>query len=205
MTDALLLENLTLHAGDAPLVVEPPASLPRESEGEAVVGDYQAAGLTLRQHPLALLRPALDRLGLHDTRKLAEMRQGAWVRLPGLVLMRQRPGTAKGIVFITVEDEHGQANIVVYAQIGERDRPALLGARLLVVEGRVERETERAEVPITHVIARRLLDRSDLLSGLRQSDGNTDWAEKTLGRADEVKRPDPGSARPALGRSRDFH
>jgi error-prone DNA polymerase len=105
------------------------------------------------------------------------------VRLPGLVLIRQRPGTAKGVVFVTVEDEHGQANIVVYAQVGERDRAALVGARLLVIEGRVERQTEHAEVPITHIIARRLLDRTDLLQRLREA---------------------PGDTAPALGRSRDF-
>ncbi len=193
-------------ASEGPLLPEPTASLPAEQEGEAVVEDYVATGLTLRRHPLALLRPQLDHLGLHDTRKLAAMRQGAWVRLPGLVLMRQRPGTAKGVVFVTVEDEHGQANIVVYAQIGERDRPALLGARLLLVEGRVEREAAKAEVPIIHVIARRLTDRSDLLDGLRQAGAGADWANRTLGRADEVRRPDPGSAapRPSFGKSRDF-
>jgi error-prone DNA polymerase len=172
-----------------------------------VVEDYGAAGLTLRAHPLALLRPELDRLRLADTRLLATLRPGGWIRLPGLVLMRQRPGTAKGIVFVTLEDEHGQANIVVYAQVGERDRAALIGARLLVVEGRGERQTEGAEVPILHVIARRLIDRSDLLDGLRRSDaGDAAWAERGLGRADEVRRPDPGSAapRPVLGKSRDF-
>jgi error-prone DNA polymerase len=189
--------------GEAPLLAEPPPLLPPEREGEAVVEDYLAAGLTLRRHPLALLRPVLDRLGLQDTRRLAAQRQGSWLRLAGLVLMRQRPGTAKGVIFVTVEDEHGQGNIVVYAQIAERDRTALVGARLLVVEGRVERAAEKAEVPIIHLIARTLVDRSDLLEGLREA-GNTDWAEKTLGRADEVKRPDPGSARPNLGRSRDF-
>ncbi|MBV1800435.1 error-prone DNA polymerase [Siccirubricoccus sp. G192] len=192
---------------DPPLILEPDPRLPVEREGEAVVEDYGATGLTLRAHPLALLRPALERLGLADTRRLATLRQGGWIRLPGLVLMRQRPGTAKGIVFVTLEDEHGQANIVVYAQVGERDRAALIGARLLVVEGRVERQTEGAEVPILHLIARRLIDRSDLLDGLRRSDaGDAAWAERGLGRADAVRRPDPGSAtpRPSLGKSRDF-
>ena len=69
------------------------------------VEDYTATGLTLRQHPLALLRPTLDGLGLDDTRRLSAARLGSRVRLPGLVLMRQRPGTAKGVVFVTVEDE----------------------------------------------------------------------------------------------------
>ena len=132
------------------------------------------------------------------------------MRLPGLVLMRQRPGTAKGIVFVTVEDEFGSANLVVYADVGARDRRALVGARLLVAEGRVERETEHAEVPITHLICRRLIDRSDLLDGLSSVDGgDADWAGRALGRADEVRRQEPGPVRspspPAkLPRSRDF-
>ena len=156
---------------DGPLLPEPAVDLPPQRVGEEVVEDYTATGLTLRQHPLALLRPALAGLGLHDTRRLSEARRGSWVRLPGLVLMRQRPGTAKGVVFVTVEDELGSANLVVYADVGMRDRAALIGARLLVAEGRVERETERAEVPITHLICRRLFDRSDLLDGLSSIDG----------------------------------
>ncbi len=173
-------------AQDAPLLAEPAPLLPPEGEGEAVVADYRAAGLTLQRHPLAVLRPRLAELGLQDTRHLGRLRQGSWLKLAGLVLMRQRPGTAKGIIFVTLEDEHGQANIVVYAQIAERDRAALVGARLLLVEGRVEREEERAEVPVIHLIARRLQDRSDLLAGLR-----------------EVVESD-AAAQPQLGRSRDF-
>jgi error-prone DNA polymerase len=88
----------------------------------------------------------------------------------------------------------------------------LVAARLLIAEGRVERETERAEVPITHLICRRLIDRSDLLDGLVLADGGgAGWAGRALGRADEVRRPDPGSgkphpdsAAPRLPRSRDF-
>ena len=120
--------------------------------------------------------------------------------------MRQRPGTAKGVVFVTVEDEFGTANLVVYADVGARDRKALVAARLLVAEGRVERETERAEVPITHLICRRLVDRSDLLDGMSSVDGGG-WAERALGRADEVRRPEPGSQRPSsakLLKNRDF-
>jgi error-prone DNA polymerase len=176
-----------------------------------VVEDYTATGLTLRAHPLALLRPVLDDLGLTKTRHLNSARPGSWVRLPGLVLMRQRPGTAKGIVFLTVEDEFGSANLVVYPDVGARDRTALIGARLLVAEGRVERETEHAEVPIIHLICRRLTDRSDLLDGLLVADrGDGDggaWGDRVLGRADEVRRPEPGSAAaapPRLPRSRDF-
>ena len=165
-----------------------------------------ATGLSLRQHPLGLLREELQRLGLHDTRRLATARPGSWIKLHGLVLMRQRPGTAKGIVFITVEDEFGTANLVVYADVGARDRAAVIGARLLVAEGRVERETEHAEVPIIHLICRKLIDRSDLLKGLVRSGAGTNWSDIALLRGDEVRRPDPGSAQPRgkMPASRDF-
>ena len=99
---------------------------------------------------------------------------------------------------------------MVYPDVAARDRVALVAGRLLIAEGRVEREVEHAEVPITHLIVRRLLDRSDLLEGLTEADGDaagSNWAERTLGHADEVKRPEPGSQRSQakLPGSRDFH
>jgi error-prone DNA polymerase len=207
--DMPLFQAAATAFDDSPLLPEPDPALPPQHEGEAVVEDYTATGLTLRSHPLALLRPALDGLGLADTRHLNSARPGSWVHLPGLVLMRQRPGTAKGIVFVTVEDEFGSANLVVYSDVGARDRAALIGARLLVAEGRVERETEHAEVPIVHLICRRLVDRSDLLDRLLAAEGSDSdaWGKRALGRADEVCKPDPASAAaapPRLPRSRDF-
>jgi error-prone DNA polymerase len=165
---------------------EPPARLPRTTEGEEVVLDHAATGLSLRAHPLALLRPRLDTLGLADSRALAEARRGRWLRLPGLVLVRQRPGSAKGVVFFTIEDEFGVANLVLYPDIAERFRAAVVGARLVLAEGRAER-VEDAEVPILHLIVRRLLDRSDLLDGLHLLDGR--GLVPRLSRADEVIRP----------------
>ncbi|MFC7738969.1 error-prone DNA polymerase, partial [Roseomonas sp. GCM10028921] len=193
-------------ASEGPSIDETSPALLDETPGEAVVADYRATGLTLREHPLALLRPALTHLGLHDTRDLRAAGQGQTIRLPGLTLLRQRPGTAKGVVFVTVEDEFGEANIVVYANIGARDRQALLGARLLVTEGRVERTDDHAELPIIHLIARRLLDRSDFLDGLGRVDGAQAGWDRLLGRADEVRRPEPGSRQPGmkLPPSRDF-
>ncbi len=194
----------------ASLLPEPEAQLAAQSEGETVVWDYQSTGLTLRRHPLALLRPQLDGLGLVDTRHLETARVGSTIRLPGLVLMRQRPGSAKGVVFLTVEDEYGIGNLVAYPDIVERDRAALVAARLLVAEGRVEREATHAEVPIIHLIVRRLADRSDLLDGLlhdgpAEGGGNAAWAERSLGHADEVRRPEPGrSPKARLPTSRDF-
>jgi error-prone DNA polymerase len=188
---------------DEPVVVEPAVALSPPSEGEGVVEDYRSTGLTLGRHPLALLRPVLAKVARDDTRSLATTRQGSSVRIAGLVLMRQRPGTAKGVVFLTIEDEWGVGNLVVYAAIAARDRAALIAGRMLVAEGRVERVVENAEVPITHLIVRRLIDRSDLLDGLL---GGSEWVERAIGRADEVKRPDPGSRRPKarLPDSRDF-
>ena len=111
-------------AASAPLMDEPRPPCRRQGEGEEVVDDYRATGLTLGRHPMAILRPVLDRLGLGDTRQLGSLRPGARIRLPGIVLLRQRPGTSKGVVFLTVEDEFGMGNLVVFASIAERDRPA---------------------------------------------------------------------------------
>ena len=194
-------------ADEPPLMPEPLADFAPPQPGEQVVEDYRSLGLTLRQHPLALLRPQLSALGQADTGRLREARQGSTIRLAGLVLMRQRPGTAKGVVFLTIEDEHGVGNLVVYPDVALRHRAALIGGRLLLAEGRVERVVEHAEVPITHLIVRRLTDRSDLLDGLLQdSAAGSAWAERNIGRADEVRRPDPGNRAPkaALPASRDF-
>jgi error-prone DNA polymerase len=192
--------------GEPPLLPEPAPALPPESAGQTVVLDYTATGLTLGEHPLALLRPRLRALGCVDTQQLLTMPLGQRIKLAGLVLMRQRPGTAKGVVFVTVEDEHGTANLVVWADVGARDRAALLGARLLLVEAKIERETEQAEVPITHLICRTLTDRTDLLNSLMHREANLPWGNAALGRADEVRRPDPGSRRPIrMPGSRDFH
>jgi len=222
-SEELPLLRLANSADDSPLFREAPAPLPQETDGQSVVQDYASTGLTLREHPLALLRVQLRHEGYDDTRRLQTISPGRTIRLPGIVLMRQRPGTAKGIVFVTLEDEFGIANLIVYPDVIARDRRALVGARLMVAEGRVERETKQAEVPITHVICRRLFDRSDLLARLNIPDAadlaarvmhdaprdiglNDDWSEAMLGRADEVRRPDPGmrSWQITLPASRDF-
>jgi error-prone DNA polymerase len=178
-----LLRLAESSLGEPGLIKEADPYLPAEAAGQAVVLDYNATGLTLRQHPLALLRPILSKLGYHDTRRLTSARPGTSIRLPGIVLMRQRPGTAKGIVFITLEDEFGVANLVVYPNVGARDRAAMVGARLMVAEGRIERETEHAEVPITHLICRKLTDRSDLLRQLSIAENDPSGAGAVLGRS----------------------
>ena len=196
-------------AAQTPLLPEPEVALPHQGEGEEVATDCRATGLTLGRHPLALLRPVLDRLSYADIRWLDRLRSGASIRLPGLVLMRQRPGSAQGVVFMTVEDEHGIGNLVIYTDVAARDRAALVAGRLLIAEGRVERQVEHAGVPIIHLVVRRLIDRSDLLACLTDpgvTAGKDDWVDRVLGRADEVQRPEPGSQRagPKLPGSRDF-
>ena len=121
------------------------------------------------------------------------------------MLVRQRPGSAKGVVFFTVEDEHGIANLVMYPDIAERFRAAVVAARLIVAEGRVERH-EASEVPIIHLLVARVEDRSNLLDGLHLME-EARW-EATMARADEVRRPNPRDdprARVRLPASRDFH
>jgi error-prone DNA polymerase len=206
-TDEPPLLRLAHAVGEPPLIQEPEVTLPAETAGQSVVQDYAAVGLTLREHPLALLRPLLRAEGYHDTRRLLTIRAGGFIRLPGIVLMRQRPGTAKGIVFVTLEDEFGIGNLVVYPDIIARDRAALVGSRLMLAEGRVERESEHAEVPVIHLICRRLVDRSDLLGRLNLPGApDSGWGEAMLGRADEVRRPDPGvrAEKVTLPASRDF-
>jgi error-prone DNA polymerase len=185
----------TALAEAAPGLAEPAA-------GEETVLDYTSTGLTLRHHPLRLLRPHLDALGLADTRRLHAARRGAWLRLPGLVLVRQRPGSAKGVVFFTVEDEWGVANLVLYPDRAARFRSAVVAARLVIAEGRVER-LESSEVPIIHLIVHRLHDRSALLGELAAAEDPV-W-RRALARADEVERPDlRGDPRARFPQSRDF-
>ncbi len=131
------------------------------SEGEEIVADYASLGLTLGRHPLALLRKRLERLGLLSAQGLRMRPPGSMARAAGLVTCRQRPDTASGVVFVTLEDETGTINVVVWRDLAERQRRDLLGARLLGVEGRIERDGE-----VVHLVARRLSDHSGLLGRL---------------------------------------
>ena len=162
--------------------------LPPETAGEETVLDYAATGLSLRRHPMALLRAAIRDRGAVDTRGLIASRQGSWIKLAGLVLVRQRPGSAKGVVFFTVEDEFGTANLVLYPDVVTRDRAAVVAARLVMAEGRVERH-EQSAVPIIHLLVKRLHDWSGMLDGLHRLDADDPSWKRTLARADEVERP----------------
>ncbi len=140
---------------------EPAVALPRMGLSEHVVDDYASLRLSLKAHPVSFLRPGLAAEGTVEAARLAELPDGKSLRVAGLVLVRQRPGTASGVIFATLEDETGVANIVIWRDAFERYRQAVLGARLLAVEGPLQREGL-----VIHVIARRLIDLSPRLATL---------------------------------------
>jgi error-prone DNA polymerase len=146
---------------DAPIRDRQPALLP-PTEGEDIVADYRSLGLTLGRHPLALLRRRLQRLRLASAAELRALPNGRPARTAGIVTGRQRPSTAKGVVFVTLEDETGYVNVVVWNDLVERQRRELLGSSLLGVEGVMQKEGE-----VVHLVARRLTDYTALLGGLK--------------------------------------
>ena len=131
------------------------------TEGEDLVADYASLGLTLGRHPLALLRGRLDAHAARHRRGDPAAAARPLARACGIVIGRQRPDTATGVVFVTLEDETGYVNVVVWRDLGERQRRELLGARLMAVHGVIEREGE-----VVHLVARRLVDHSALLGRL---------------------------------------
>jgi error-prone DNA polymerase len=130
-------------------------------EAEEIAADYRSLGLTLGRHPLALLRKRLARMRLSTACELKAMPNGKPARTAGIVTCRQRPGTAQGVIFVTIEDETGYTNVVVWNDLVEKQRKELLGSRLLGVEGYMQIEGE-----VVHLVARRLVDHSALLGRL---------------------------------------
>jgi error-prone DNA polymerase len=144
---------LVVHAAEATPMLPPP------TEGQSLLADYASVGLTLGRHPLALLRRRLT--GVLSAARLRELPHGALARVAGIVIGRQRPGTASGVIFVTLEDETGHVNVVVWQRTAQAQRRPLLHARLLEVAGTVEREGE-----VIHLVAGRLTDRSAWLGAL---------------------------------------
>lgn len=167
--------------------LDPAVDLPAASLGEEVAEDYASLRMSLKAHPMELIRRAAD-APLADCTAAGDLLQakdGARLSVAGLVLVRQRPGSANGVIFATLEDETGVANIVVWTDVFERCRRALLASRLMRVEGKLQREGA-----VIHLIADRVEDRSDLLDRLMHpEDGAAAARVSALAPTDEVRRP----------------
>jgi error-prone DNA polymerase len=147
---------------------EPDPALPELAPGEAVAEDYRTLRLSLRAHPVALLREALTTRGYSPCRTLADAKEGVLIDIAGMALVRQRPGSASGVIFMTIEDEDAIANLVIWPRTFERYRKQVLGARLIGVRGRVQKEGD-TPYRVIHVVADRLSDLSPLLDSLDRS------------------------------------
>ena len=163
--------------------------LPLMSVGEEVLADYRTIGLSLRAHPCALLRAKLTSANAITCAASAQARNGEKLRLGGVVIVRQRPGTAKGTVFITIEDETGIANLIIWPSLVERLRQKILASSLLIAEGRLQ----RSEEGVTHLTVERLADRSTWLAALDGPNGSP------------PRRPQHPRHERIVGKSRDFH
>ena len=179
-------DDLPLFAADrsaAPACIvsrEPDVRLPPMPIGEEVINDYRFLHLSLRAHPAQFLRPDLDARGIGHNEALHHMASGARVRISGLVTCRQRPGSANGVVFMTIEDETAVANVIVWPKVFERLRPVVLGARYVAVTGSVQEESG-----VIHVVAEQLEDLTHFLARLAEHGTEIDG----LARCDEVRRP----------------
>ena len=166
---------------------EADVQLPEMALSEHVVNDYQTLRLSLKAHPMSFLREEFRAARVISCNNVRTVKDGAYVRVAGVVLVRQRPGSAKGVVFVTIEDETGVANAVVWPKMLERYRKVVMTARLILIEGRIQRHED-----IIHIVSVKLEDKSDWLLQL------SEWAadmKVPLANADEVLHPDPGSAR----------
>ena len=193
---------LPLFGDDGEGGIEPTVTLPQMTLGQEVIEDYLSLRLSLRAHPMELLRPRLNESLPHNRLIQTKGR----VTITGLVITRQRPGTAAGVIFLTLEDETGTANVIVWKQVYEAFRKAVIAGRLVRVTGRVQHDG-----PTTHLIAETVEDVSFLLATL----GRPVMIDANDGRADETNRAAGGSIRPSarhpreqakkLFPSRDFH
>jgi error-prone DNA polymerase len=199
-------------AAAAELGAEEDARLPAMSLGEHVATDYQMLRLSLKAHPMQILRPLFSRERASSAEQIAAARDGARARMAGVVLVRQRPGKGNAI-FITLEDETGVVNIVLWARLFERFRKETMGARLMLVEGLVQRSPEG----VVHLMAQRVVDRSAELDRLwretgraaaigpdKDEAGSRKIVPEPLRLAPPPRQRHPRDAR-LLPRSRDFH
>jgi error-prone DNA polymerase len=178
---------------------EPDVVLRQMTDGHNVIEDYGHTGLTLRQHPIAFLRQDLAARNIVTCAEAMSARDGRWIFTAGLVLVRQKPGSAKGVMFITIEDETGPANLVVWPKLFEKSRRVVLGSSMMAIQGKIQREGE-----VVHLIARQLFDLTADLSGLADRDAAF---KMPTGRGDEFAHgggPDPRDAPKKVASPRDM-
>jgi error-prone DNA polymerase len=196
---------LFAHADAEDAGEDTPVALPEMALGEHVVNDYQTLKLSLKAHPMSFLRSRCEHMGVTDNGALKTLKDMRKVKVAGVVLVRQRPGSAKGVVFITLEDEFGVCNLVIWPKVLEAFRATVMGARLMLVSGRVQRSGD-----IIHVVADRIEDCTHWLGEL----SDDIEMKNPLARADEVARPGqdrrgPPARHPRnvriIPKSRDFH
>jgi error-prone DNA polymerase len=213
--DAPLPLFAAADARETSLSVEPKVVLTPLTDGREVVEDYRSVQLSLRAHPLVFLRPELDRRGIVPCAALRSIRDGRKVEVAGIILVRQRPGSTN-VTFVTIEDETGVANAIIWQQQFEAQRRIVLSAAMISIKGTVQREGE-----VIHVIADRLEDHTPLLHsvgarafphrpgpGDGATNGGSDPRERLRHRPRDIY-PAPTSGQPPQEairiRSRDFH
>ncbi|MEW6123631.1 MAG: error-prone DNA polymerase [Pseudomonadota bacterium] len=199
-------DDLPLFRAAATAAHEPDVDLPTLPPGAQVIADYRHLKLSLKDHPVAFLRDTLERRGITPAARLPELRTGRRLALSGLVLVRQRPGTASGVIFMTIEDEGGWANVIIWPRVFETYRPVVMGARLVGVTGRLQNEAG-----VVHLVADHLEDWSHLLERVGAEGARIDPSLRT----DEGRRPPPpdprgalpgpADARSAVHKGRNFH
>ncbi|MDJ0391055.1 error-prone DNA polymerase [Roseomonas sp. E05] len=169
-----------------PEIVEAPVSLAAMREGQQVVEDYRSTGLSLRAHPVSFLRRDLAAMGMVPCGDLASIRDAKRISLAGMVLVRQKPGSAKGVMFLTLEDETGVANLIVWPSLFEERRRVILSTGMMGCRGRVQREGE-----VIHVIVQQVEDLTEMLQGVAQREGGRgNAADLAVHRARDIYIPD---------------
>ncbi len=176
---------------------EPEVALRPMTAGGEVVQDYGHVGLTLREHPMSFLRDDLSKRRISTCAQAVGAKDGSWLELAGLVLVRQRPGSAKGVIFMTLEDETGIANAVVWVKTFEKYRRVILSAGMVGIYGKIQREGE-----VVHLVARRITDLSDVLKSVGEREGPFPLPH---GRGDEFHRGSPTADRRGLPKRSEMH
>jgi error-prone DNA polymerase len=199
---------LPLFADADLLPIDDQVDLPLMPISQQVIEDYRALSLSLKQHPVAFLRSKLAGRGIVETEKLATAPANKPIMVAGLVLVRQRPGSASGVVFVTLEDDYGIANLVVWPKTFEQYRGIVMGAKMIACRGKLQREG-KAPHQVIHVVADQLYDLTPMLDSLHETTASQAGNfTGILARADEVQHPDTDHRGQKHGmdlRSRDFH